>query len=153
MSKINLSPPTREEQKLSIDGYDQLVEMIDTINHQENVPEIVVQESGESIKIPLKVLKLLAEILKNFKEGNAVSIVPVGVLFTTQKAADFLNCSRPHVVKLIESGVLEAEKVGRHRRIPLKALQDYKKKMIKERKEALTELVKQSERLGLYDID
>jgi excisionase family DNA binding protein len=110
-------------------------------------------ETGEPIKIPFKVLKMLADILKNFRDGNAVSIVPVGTAFTTQKAAEFLNCSRPHVTKLIDEGKLKANMVGRHRRIQLNDLIEFKKKMINERKAALAELMKDSEDLGLYETD
>jgi excisionase family DNA binding protein len=96
---------------------------------------------------------MLAEILRNIKDGNSVSIVSEGTVFTTQKAAEFLNCSRPHVTKLIDEGKLKAELVGRHRRIQFKDLVDYKKSMTKKRKQAIVELMNESEDLGLYEID
>ena len=74
-------------------------------------------------------------------------------VFTTQKAAEFLNCSRPRVIKLIDEGKLEAEMVGRHRRIPFNTLLDFKKKMVQERKMALMKLMRDSEDLGLYEVD
>lgn len=154
MSDLQLnSPPTHQERQLANEGFQRLIEVIEDINHPENVPEISLLETGEPIKIPLKVLKMLAEILKNFRDGNAVSIVPVGTTFTTQKAAEFLNCSRPHVTKLIDQGKLKAELVGRHRRIQFKDLIEFKKSMIQERKEALLELMQDSENLGLYETD
>ena len=154
MSELQLnSPPTHQERQLANESFQRLIEVIDDINHPENVPEISLLETGEPIKIPLKVLKMLAEILKNYRDGNAVSIVPVGTTFTTQKAAEFLNCSRPHVTKLIDEGKLKAELVGRHRRIQFKDLVEFKRNMIKERKEALIELMQDSEELGLYEAD
>lgn len=154
MAELQLNgPPTHQERQIANEGFQKLIDAIDEINHQENIPEISIQETGEPIKIPLKVLKMLAEILKNYRDGNAVSIVPVGSSFTTQKAAEFLNCSRPHVTKLIDQGKLDAEMVGRHRRIQFKDLIEFKKKMIKERKDALTELMRDSEALGLYEAD
>jgi excisionase family DNA binding protein len=152
MSEFKLNtPPTRQERQIAQEGFQKLIEIIDEINHSENIPEISIMESGEQIKIPFKVLKMLAEILKNYRDGNAVSIVPVGTAFTTQMAAEFLNCSRPHVTKLIDQGKLQAGMVGRHRRIQFNDLVEYKKKMIKERKAALVELMKDSEDLGLYE--
>lgn len=154
MSELELnSPPTNQERQLANESFQRLIEVIDDINHPENVPEISLLETGKPIKIPLKVLKMLAEILKNFRDGNSVSIVPVGTTFTTQKAAEFLNCSRPHVTKLVDEGKLKAELVGRHRRIQFKDLVEFKRSMIKERKEALIKLMQDSEDLGLYETD
>jgi excisionase family DNA binding protein len=154
MSELQLNnPPTHQERQLANKSFQRLIEFIDNINHPENIPEISLLETGEPIKIPLKVLKMLAEILKNFRDGNAVSIVPIGTTLTTQKAAEFLNCSRPHVTKLIDEGKLKAELVGRHRRIQFKDLVEFKRNMIKERKEALIELMQDSEGLGLYETD
>ena len=147
------SPPSKKERQLAGESFEKLIAVLDEINHPENIPEITIQETGEPIKLPLSVLKMLLEILKNYKEGNAVSIVPTGTAFTTQKAAEYLNCSRPHVIKLIDEGKLKAELVGRHRRIQFNDLAEYKKAMIKERKEALIELMKDSEELGLYETD
>lgn len=154
MSGLKLNPPpTHAERKIAQEGFQRLIDIIGELNHPENIPEITIMETGDPVKIPFKVLKLLAEILKNYRDGNAVSIVPVGAALTTQKAAEFLNCSRPHVIKLIDNGKINAELVGRHRRIQLNELIEYKKKMIKERKDALAELMKDSEDLGLYEID
>ena len=154
MSDLTLNtPPTPQERQLSQEGFQRLIEIIDEVNHPENVPQISILETGEQIRIPLKALKMLAEILRNYRDGNAVSIVPVGTAFTTQSAAEFLNCSRPHVVKLIDSGKLKAEMVGRHRRVQFQDLLEFKKGMNQERKAALIELMKESEDLGLYEVD
>jgi len=132
------SPPTHQERQSANESLQRLIEAIDEINHPDNVPEISLLATGKPIKIPLKVLEMLAEIVRNYRDGNAVSIVPVSTSLTTQKAAEFLNCSRPHVVKLIDEGKLKAEKMGRHRRIRFNDLMEFREAMINERKEALT---------------
>jgi excisionase family DNA binding protein len=49
--------------------------------------------------------------------GNAVTIVPMQVEFTTQQAADFLNVSRPHFIALLEAGDLPNRRMAM-RRVP-----------------------------------
>jgi len=151
-AQLNL-PPTHDERRISQEGLQKLIKGIEAVKHPENLPQIVVMETSEPIKIPFRVLEMLKEILKNFRDGNAVSIVPVGTAFTTQMAAEFLNCSRPHITKLIDQGKLKATLVGRHRRIQVLDLMEFKKKMINERKAALSELMKNSEELGMYETD
>ena len=56
-------------------------------------------------------------MLANEADGRQVKIVPVQKELTTQQAADLLHVSRPHVVKLIDTGQLAGHKVGAHRRL------------------------------------
>ncbi len=151
MAHLQQYPPTHRDRQIAQEELPKLIQLISEVNHPENLPEISLLETGRPIKIPFSVLKMVAEILKNYLDGNSVSIVPVGTVFTTQAAADYLNCSRPHVVKLIDEGKLKAEKVGRHRRIQFKHLMEYKKALIGQKKAALRELMRDSEDLGLYE--
>lgn len=82
--------------------------------------------------------------------GKRVSVRAEEEMLTTQQAAEFLNVSRPYVVKLIESGKLAAVKVGRYRRLNRLALQRYKEAWMKSRGAALDELAElsQQSRLG-----
>lgn len=82
--------------------------------------------------------------------GKRVSVRAEEEMLTTQQAAEFLNVSRPYVVKLIEMGKLAAVKVGRYRRLNRLALQRYKETWMKGREAALDELAElsQKSRLG-----
>ena len=68
--------------------------------------DIVVDGSQQPVRIPRSVASALREVLANSAEGRPVEVVPVRKELTTQQAADILHVSRPHVVKLIDTGVL-----------------------------------------------
>ena len=84
--------------------------------------------------------KLLLALLRHISNGNAVTLVPVGQQLTTQQAADILNVSRPFLIKLLEEGEIQYEKVGRHRRIKAEDLFAYKAERDGVRSQALEQL-------------
>ncbi len=132
-----------------MESYDALSAMLDQLDTTN--PEIEITETEQKIKIPLKALKLLATILKATGQGKPISIVPIATELTTQAAAELLGCSRPHLVKLLESGEIAFTKVGKHRRVKFEDVMDYKARKRKEREEHLIEMMKADEESGLYD--
>ncbi|MEQ8469853.1 MAG: helix-turn-helix domain-containing protein [Marinoscillum sp.] len=145
----NIKRPSKEEQKAALESYSALAAMLEEIHS--DYPEIEIEETKERIKIPLNALKLLAKILKETSQGKPISIVPVATEITTQSAAELLGCSRPHLVKLLESGEIAFTKVGKHRRIKYDDLIMYKKKLKAKQRELLVEIMKSDEESGLYD--
>jgi excisionase family DNA binding protein len=83
---------------------------------------------------------LLMELLRHVGSGDAVTLVPVQQMLTTQQAADILNVSRPFLVSLLERGAIEFTTVGRHRRIRAEDLFAYKRERDEKRGKALSEL-------------
>ncbi|MFX6759798.1 helix-turn-helix domain-containing protein, partial [Acinetobacter baumannii] len=81
--------------------------------------------------------------------GNAVKVVPVHAELTTQEAADLLNVSRPHFVKLLEDGVLAFHRTGKHRRVRFADLMQYKEARERASEQAMAELAQQSQELGM----
>jgi excisionase family DNA binding protein len=146
----NLNRPSKEDQKAAMLSYKTLAGAIEQLHSA--YPEIEIEETGEKIRVPLNALKLLAKILKETSQGRLVSIVPSATEMTTQAAADLLGCSRPHLVKLLDSGEIPFVKVGRHRRIKYEDLLDYKKKMKKLQESLLIEMMEADEEAGLYDL-
>lgn len=104
-----------------------------------------VKMDGHDLILPRQALNLLRDLLADMAQGNAVTIVPMHAEMTTQQAADILNVSRPHLVKLLENGSLAFTKVGTHRRIRFEDLMAYKSKVKKESTDAMDELVKQAQ--------
>jgi excisionase family DNA binding protein len=146
----NVSKPTKEEQKAALKSYDELISSLPMV--KEPNPEIEIEESGKRIRVPISALKLLAQILKETGQGRPVSIVPVATEVTTQAAAELLGCSRPHVVKLLESGKIKFTKVGKHRRIKYEDIAAYKQNMKAEQERLISEIMDTDEKTGLYDL-
>lgn len=108
-------------------------------------------EAQEELTIPVIAFRMLEMILNEMAQGHAVALSPVDREVTTQKAADLLNVSRPHLIKLLESGRIPFRKVGTHRRIRLADVLEYKTRMDSEADRAFAELVEQAQELGMYE--
>jgi excisionase family DNA binding protein len=106
-------------------------------------------DQEQYLEIPSTAFSLMEEILELLAEGKSIKIIPVETELTTQQAAQILNVSRPHVVKLLEDGIIPYRKTGTHRRILLKDLNKYEKKLAKKREKQLAFLTKQAQELGL----
>lgn len=115
------------------------------------MPEIEIKETKELIKVPIKALKLLSEVLEAMSKGQPRSIVPMASEVTTQKAAEIIGCSRPFLVGLLEKGEMPYVKVGKHCRIKLVDVLAYKEKQKITQKKHLTKMMHNDEELELYD--
>lgn len=90
------------------------------------------------------VIERTAELLL---AGKHVRVIEDDEAMTTQKAADLLNVSRPHLVKLLETGQIpQLHKVGRHRRVARVAVLKYKRARDAQRESALKKLAALSQR-------
>jgi excisionase family DNA binding protein len=141
--------PSKLDQKLASESYDALASAIEQINSEQ--PEIEIEETSEKIKIPLSALRLLGDILKAMSQGKLISLVPISTEVTTQAAAEFIGCSRPHLVKLLEEGKIEYTKIGKHRRIKFDDIVKYKKQMKEQQKQNIIDIMNSDEETGLYD--
>jgi len=111
----------------------------------------LVGAGGEKLKLPDAVFRLLKDIVRNMQLGRAIILIPENQQLTTQRAADLLGVSRPHLIKLLEAGELPYHKAGSHRRIYLRDLVAYQKRRDAERKRALDGIAKEAYEAGLYD--
>ena len=133
------------DQKIAIDS----IKTLKFSKKKERTIKIEIAESGEIIIIPTKAFKILRAVLKNMAEGNSIAIIPSNSELTTQEAANILNISRPHLVKLLENGKIPFTKVGSHRRIELKDIVTFENKLSKQRRTKLNKLTEQAQKLKL----
>ena len=106
-------------------------------------------DKAHRVELPTSALRLLMDILGELACGNAVKVVPIHAELTSQEAADMLNVSRPHLVKLLETGAIPFTKTGRHRRVRFEDLMAYKHQRDEESRAALDELAAQAQALGM----
>ena len=107
-------------------------------------------EDGEhSIQLPTKSLRLIGEVLGALSVQGAVTIVSSSKELTTLEAANYLNVSRPFVIRELEAGRIPYRMVGSHRRILFDDLYNYNQKMCANRKDALEKLADESSELRL----
>lgn len=104
---------------------------------------------GRTVEVPKKALDLFMTILNTMAEGKVINVVASDSDVTTQQAADLLNVSRPHIVKLLDGGSIPFKKVGKHRRIKIKDLQKYDSEIQTMREITLKTLASQAQELDM----
>lgn len=111
----------------------------------------MIDSSGEQVVIPESVLIMWRQVIHAMVSRQVISIVPQQQEMTTQEAADFLNVSRPYLIKLLEQGQIPYIKVGSHRRVNLLDLSKCKEERDKKRREGMKEFSKFLQEEGFYD--
>jgi len=145
-----LEKTTKEDQRIAQSSISKLNETSQrVINSASSSVKIKIDDGKGYLNIPKKALSLLFDILNNMAEGKSITLIPSDTELSTQQAADMLNVSRPHLVKILEAGEIQFKKAGTHRRIELKNLIEYDSKIKQNRKEKLNFLVKQAQELKL----
>jgi excisionase family DNA binding protein len=106
--------------------------------------------SGELEHLPDGVARMMASMLEEMAEGHTVALMSEAEEVSTSVAAAFLGVSRPHVVKLIETGLLPRRMAGSHRRVRLADLAAYKRNL-DHRHQFLDQISAEAQEMGLYD--
>lgn len=93
----------------------------------------------------------IVDLLRMGPSAHAIELQALPPVLTTGQAADLLDVTRPTVVKLVDEGKLPATRVGTHRRIPTPDLLAYRERCRHQRSEQISEIIRTSQELGLYD--
>jgi excisionase family DNA binding protein len=145
MSAMTLDPDEAHLQESAA----ALVRRLRRLRGGEGAPLRLVTAEGEEVDVPPALFGLLVSVAEELERGNGVSVLPLHRQLTTSEAAQLLNVSRPHVITLLERGEMPFEKVGTHRRVRLADVLAYQATQDRRRREALEDMVRQGEDLGL----
>ena len=145
-AQSKMTMPAEGEVRAAVQGQRALAAYLAT---QFETQHIQIFDDQKQVELPTSALRLLVDILAELADGNAVKVVPVHAELTTQEAADLLNVSRPHLVKLLEEGVLAYHRTGKHRRVRFADLMHYKETRERASEQAMAELAQQSQELGM----
>ena len=106
-----------------------------------------------AIELPTEVYRLLIDILGHLADGDAVTVAPIRSEVTTQQAADLLNVSRPHLIKLLDQGAFPFHRVGNRRKMALSDVLHLRDRLIETRREKVDHHLGDSETLGVVEDD
>lgn len=141
--------PTKQE----IDAAGRAVRALACVDKSQPVRLVVDNNDMPDVALPSGIFSILMKMLAEIGNGNAVTVVPILADLTTTQAAELLNVSRPHVIKLIERGELDHKMVGTHRKVLARSALEYQAKTHQKRGEALDQLSELDEELELYEDD
>jgi len=110
---------------------------------------LILEVQGKVIPVPPTAVKLLEKLLDEMALGNSVEVTSVSQELTTQEAANLLQVSRPHLVKLLETGKIPSKKVGSHRRVRRADVLKYDSDLKEIRRKGLEFLAKEAQDMGL----
>lgn len=111
---------------------------------------MLARQDRQPVTLPTALSALLLEVVGALSRGEGVALYTIGTELSPRQAGDILNVSLQYVARLMDAGTLPFHRVGAHRRVLLEDVLAYKRTRDAERDEALTNLVRQSEELGLY---
>jgi excisionase family DNA binding protein len=150
MSATNRRPPQIPSDEDSAQARDAARKLARLLPDGERPLRLVTESDGrERISIPPGAVRLFLDALIQLGQGRAVTLEPTKVELVTKEVADYLNVSRPYVVKLIESGKLPARPVGTRRLVSFADLIEFDVEDRKTRRAALDELARIDQELKL----
>ena len=107
--------------------------------------------SEDQIELPAPLFRLLKRVAHSLREGKPIILIPETESLTTQAAANFIGVSRPYLIRLLNEKKINFHRVGTHRRIYLKDINDFLRARDQARHSALDGLNDLVEKSGFYE--
>jgi excisionase family DNA binding protein len=147
---VKVPPPTMSAADIEMAQTAQRC-IMQALDHSRAAQITLTTDTGEhpTVAVPPAALKLIGQVLGAMSERRSVSIIASDHELSTVEAANFLNVSRPFIIKEIEAGKLNHRMVGTHRRIEFSDLLAYAKEMRQHQEQALDRMADNARELGL----
>ena len=125
--------------------------IMESLDHSRAAEITLTTDKGEhpSIALPPAALRFIGQLLGAMSEGRPITLMPSKREFSTVEVANFINVSRPFVIKEIEAGRLKHRMVGTHRRVAFEDLVEYMNAMQQKQQAALDRVAENVRELGL----
>ena len=127
--------------------------MLSTINPNaldaQAAEQVAAQLDAGVLELPASLRGALQGIVAELRAGNEVTVMSSSAVLTTAEAAELLNVSRPHVVKLVDGGTIPHHMAGSHRRLALADLLAYKTQRDAASRVALAEIQQLADDTGM----
>lgn len=142
-------PTLSETEKEMVRSAERMI--IKCLDHSRAATITIESDDGStpSVAVPPQILKMLAQTLGLMVRRDPIVLVHEKQEFSTVEAANYLNVSRPFVIKEITNGNLPHRMVGTHRRVLFEDLAKYAQTMRTQRADALDKLAANARELGL----
>lgn len=141
MNKPVFANASASEERLAARANDALAAMPSTLALRAKL------DDGSDVIIPQSATRLLRRALEELAKGAPVTLLLADAELTTQEAADYLNVSRPHIVRLLDDGAIPSRKVGTHRRVRADVIEAFRLQSAKTSEQAMNELAEQAQEL------
>lgn len=105
----------------------------------------------DPIELPESLYRALKDAADILRQGAAVVISPLQRRLSTTEAGDLLGVSRQFLTRLIDKGEIPCDRTGRHRRLKLSDVLDYKRRRDEDRRVFMDEFTAESAEAGYYD--
>lgn len=150
LDKDRLMPPELTPDDVAMVSAAQRM-IMESLDHGRAARISLVSDDGStpSVSVPPQVLRFLGQVLGLMSQRRPIMLMPQKQELSTVEVANFLNVSRPFVIKEIDAGRLKHRKVGSHRRVLYEDLMEYAATMRAMQEAALDRMAANARELGL----
>lgn len=104
-------------------------------------PKLLISPDEDPVVLPEDLFHLLKDVIGALTQGLPVRVdAKRTTQVSTSQAADILGVSRATMVRFLEEGRLKFHQPGKHRRIELAEVLEFKRQTTRERHEAVADL-------------